>query len=273
MLSRIDEFSGSFEDYVRYLEDTVLDLRSRFATVPRLASTVAGKRRLQEHSQIIGNLEDLQEEEDHQIRPSPQKKPRELEIVQWKPGTDDTPARTSSNAPWRRLAKTLVQETPFASDWAATLRKNGLHDMMSTGKAVSILLGPEYELNESFPRDRLPTIEDEQGAFRRVTDYARAAAQNGINASAALMLANFQKFLVFCLCSVMRDNGVSQSDVNGVVRICLGDVSNDYCNRVLRAAVYLNQLVDALYMNGWGLRASELLLLCKDLLQSSRMTR
>lgn len=263
MRRRIDDYPGSIEEYVKYLEDTLIDLRSRFPAVARPASTLEADGRIQDQGH-------------DQAQASPNKRPRQLEIVQWEPASVDhrpAKARTSNNAPWRRLAQTLVQETPFANNWASTLRDNGVHEMMSTGQAVTVLLGPEHEINTSPTQDRLPPIDDEQGAFARVRAYARAAAQKGLDASAALMLANFQKFLVFCLCSVMRETGVPENDVNGIMRICLGNVTKDYCRRVLRAAVYLNQLVDALYMEGWGLRASELLLLCKDLLQSTRLTK
>lgn len=261
MRERIDEFSGSIEEYVRYLEDALLDLRSRFPTVTTSSSAVEADKSIQDQSK-------------HQARENPNKRPLELSFVQWEPTSDEQrPAKTriSNNAPWRRLAQTLIQETPFANKWASTLRDNGVHDMMRTGKAVTILLGPEQEVDASPARVRLPPVEDEQRFFGRVREYAHAAAQNGLNASAALMLANFQKFLVFCLCSVMRESGVTESDVNDIMRICLGRVTDDYCRRVLRAAVYLNKLVDALYMDGWGLRASELLLLCKYLSQSSQI--
>lgn len=272
MRSRIDKFSGSIEDYVRYLEDTLLDLRSRLTGATGPANTVDSDETLQDQSQVNNNLEECQDQNHHHLGPSRQKRPRQLEIVQWEPGNDGprpVKARISNNAPWRRLAQTLIQETPFAHDWKATLRDNGVHEMMSTGKAVAVLLGPEYDANVPPAGDRLAAIEDEQGAFGRVREYARVATQKSLNASAALMLANFQKFLVFCLCSVMRESGALQSDVYDIMRICLGNVSDDYCGRVLRAAVYLNQLVDALYMDGWGLRASELLLLCTHLLQNS----
>lgn len=276
MRERIDDFSGSLEEYIEYLEVALLDLRKRLTTVTVPTGTVEGDGRPQDQCQVTNISEDLEDRNHNQTSTIPHKRPHQLEIVQWEPGNENPrhkKARLPLNAPWRRLAQTLVQETPFANDWAGTLRVNGVHDMMSTGKAVTILLGPEYEPNAPTIQDRPHAIVDEQGAFGRVREYARAATQKGLDAAAALMLANFQKFLVFCLCNVMRDSGIPLGDVYGIVRICLGNVTDDYCCRVLRAAVYLNQLVDALYMDGWGLRASELLLLCKLLLQSSRSTK
>lgn len=268
MRARIDDFLGSTEEYIDYLETALLDLRTKLTIT---ASTVHGDERQLNLCQASHNLEYLESLAREETRAGPQKRPRQLEIVQYTP--DNVNSKSPTDTPWKKLARILVRETPCANNWAGTLRDNGLHDMMSTGKAVAILLGPGHESNARTNQVRTPAIEDEQGAFGRVTEYARAAVQNCLDASAALMLANFQKFLVFCLCNVMRDTGSPLGDVYGIVRICLGNVSDDYCCRVLRAAVYLNKLVDTLYMDGWGLRASELLLLCEHLIRSLGITK
>lgn len=267
MRERIDNFPGSAEQYIDYLETSLLDLRGKLATSaspaplnePVDADGSDGVQRARCRAPNV--LETPGYLDSPRTCANPHKRPRPLEILQWMPGKESR--KTSGNAPWKQLAKTLIRETPLAKDWAYILRNKGVYDMMSTGKAVMILLGSEYGSNAPTGQDQRLAIEDEQGVFRRVAAYARTAAQKGVDASAALMFANFQKFLVFCLCNVMRDNGLPLNDVYEIVRICLGKISDDYCCRVLRATVYLNQLVDALYMEGWGLRASELLLLCK----------
>jgi len=267
MRTRIDDFSGTAEEYIDYLETALLDLRKK-STKP--ASTVHVDGRQPDLCRSFHDLEYLENSAREDTEAGPQKRPRQLEIVQYTP--DDVISSSPGNAPWRKLARTLVRETPYANKWVDTLRDNGLYDMMSTGKAVAILLGTGHESNARTDQHLTSAIEDEQGAFGRVTEYARMAMQNCIDASAALMLANFQKFLVFCLCNVMRDTGSSLDDVYGIVRICLGKVSDNHCYRVLRAAVYLNKLVDILYMDGWGLRASELLLLCKHMGRGPEIT-
>ena len=94
-------------------------------------------------------------------------------------------------------------------------------------------------------------------------NYAETAATRDLSAKCAMMLVNFQKFLVLCVCAVLSQMQYPKDVLVDITRVCFGDISGEYAARLWRTAVFLNQLVDGLNIHGWGNRASELLLICK----------
>lgn len=98
----------------------------------------------------------------------------------------------------------------------------------------------------------------------RIQRYARVSAQRGIDASVGTALTNYQKFLVLSSCTVLISTGTPLNEAYAVVRICMGnDVTDEQCRRMLRGCQFMHKLVDNLYVGGWGVRAFELLLVCK----------
>lgn len=237
MSSRLDNFKGSDAQYLQYLERLILEYRAQL--------------------QISAEVE----ERSPQVPAQSRKRRRSLEIEHWNPAGAPGPRK---KPPWTNLAQKLVMEIPEAKDWTEALKENGLHELMTSGKAVAYLLATSYGAGRSlWQTDLVPAeVEDGPEVVRRVKQYAQATVQMDVTAVAAVMLANFQKFLLYSLCVVLRETGVPVSEVYDTMRICLGNVKQETCWRTLRAAIYMNQVIDSLYMDGWGLRASELFLLC-----------
>ena len=157
-------------------------------------------------------------------------------------------------------ANTLIRSTPDASHWWSSVERLGLYEAMCSGRAAMSMLDSTYPLPES-------SVTHTSGSrsldlFGRLEAYARTALRREVTASLAFMLCNFQKFLLLSSCAVLYHTGMSGERVFGVVKICLGDVSDRYCVQILRTVVYLNRLVDILNAHGWKDRASELLLIC-----------
>lgn len=179
------------------------------------------------------------------------------------------PKRAKSSSPaWRRHAEALVKKTPQAPEWWSALRSQGIYDVMRSGMAVAFLLG-----DESSPptANGIGTIcegnmmGDELALLRHIAHYAHAATRRRLTASVAIRLANFQHLLVLSTCAVIKSvarPSVPEGHILDIVKISLGDVSEQYCRRMLDTAVYVNRLVDLLNAHGWDGRAAELLLWC-----------
>lgn len=227
MAGRVDDFHGDDKQYIAYLEGEVKRLRR-----------TSDDRRSQ--------AELLLSEEPQ----PPSKKPK------------------TSRPPWKRHADALVRKAPRAPEWWAALQKEGIYDVMRNGLAVAFLLGDEGTLPTTAGAGLIcdgSTPGDQLGLLRHVARYARNAATRRLTASVATRLANFQLLLVLSACAVIRavaQPSVREDHLLDIVKICLGDVSDDYCRRMLDTAVYVNRLIDLLNAHGWDGRGAELLLLC-----------
>ena len=253
MSSNIDGFEGTPLDYISYLESVVISLRRRRSSCP-----------------TWGHPRDATRQQTP-VTSSPLKRPRELQIIQYDPTIDSRAQTSQEREPkkkrpqWKEQALTLIRETPDANTWMTKLKEKGIFDAMCSGNAVSSLL----LLDEGYLAPIEPTLSTTQvrrcaSPLARIENYARVSMQREISASMATALANFQKFLVLSSCAVLLETGTTLEDAYRVVRICIGnDATNEHCRRILRGCQFVHELMDNLYMSGWGLRAFELLLICK----------
>lgn len=243
----VDDFSGSKDAYISFLEDIVTSLRQHHSNCEISSATSSTP------ATDVRNREP---------EISSRKRPRESQFIQFDSSQipqDPNAARPAKRAQrWQVAAKKLVENTPKAKDWHDALKQKGIYDIMDSGGVVKFLLDTSYEP----PAATRPTV-TETSPLLRIREYAMATAQRASIASRALVLANFQKFLILCACAVLKETGLLETDVLDIIRLCIGHATENHCWRMLGVVVYLNQLIEKLSQNGWGYRASELLLLCK----------
>ncbi|KAK3669280.1 hypothetical protein LTR78_010854, partial [Recurvomyces mirabilis] len=172
---------------------------------------------------------------------------------------------------WLTNAKCLVGETPTAKHWDQVFHDKGLYDIMETGSALTYLLDTTVERDMSaVGKSAVPRQGD---VLSYVRHYAQATATRSMAASIALTLANFQKFLVLSACAVLlEEEEVSPAEVLTVAKLCMGNVTDGYCRRVVRSTKAVNELIDKLNLHGWGYRSSELLLVCKSSISRFKST-
>ncbi|KAF2212135.1 hypothetical protein CERZMDRAFT_98054 [Cercospora zeae-maydis SCOH1-5] len=156
---------------------------------------------------------------------------------------------------WQRHAKELVRETPRATEWMRRLREAGIFDIMSNGEAVGFLLHRNASISAG------ATGLTRSDPLERAEQYAQIVNMGALKASVAIALANLQKFFVLSTCAVLLSNDTQPSKVFDIVRICIGLGADEVnCRRMIRGCQFVHELMDNLYMGGWGLCAFELLL-------------
>lgn len=256
MSSTIDNFQGSSSDYISYLERTVISLRRR-----------------QNHCRCSSITHDTLQRDTGTHCPTTSGT-KELEIVHFHPTKSPTRATTRKRRKketpvprWEEQALTLIGETPKADMWTHKLKEIGIFDVMCSGKAVShlLLLDVGNKPRTVSPGDTSMAQVLRSSPLSRIEHYASVSVQKEITAAVATALANYQKFLVLSSCAVLVRIGTSTKEIYDIVRICMGNaVTDDHCKRILRACQFVHELMDTLYMGGWGLRAFELLLVCES---------
>lgn len=250
MRSRLDDFAGTEESYISYLEQTVALLRAQLNSPHGRASTSTDQHDAPEDVPLATPL--LRSCREHRTAP-----------VTATTAEGRSPKRRKTRPHWKTVAETLVQCTPQPAKWMDTMSNKGIFDLLEDDKAAKYLLGIDDTPNLHVAK-RTSVAHEAGNVLEGLTRFAHDSADRESKAIVALALANFQKFLVLSACAVLLEGDHSPSEVFNVVRICVGSgVSEDYCKRSVKASKYINQLVDTLQFNGWGDRASELLLLCK----------
>ncbi|KAG8531614.1 uncharacterized protein KY384_003245 [Bacidia gigantensis] len=188
-----------------------------------------------------------------------------LRFISWQPSNQPPKPRDTGTNSWMPLAKKLVDITPLAADWWKKAEFFNLETIMQGGVAAQFVLDGSTK-TLSIPRQKEIEVSYNYGAeecwlLSAAKGYAETAANRALTVECVLMLVNFQKFIVLCICAVLSQMGASKAALVDITRICFGDVSEEYALRLWRTAIFLNQLVDGLGFRGWGNRASELLLI------------
>lgn len=285
MGARVDEFTGTAGEYIKYLEGTVSSLRQRSCTChTRVSQTPNNETVAAPPQQPPTRSVDSTPRSDHgsmsvehgrkeaQLLTPPGK--RTFEIYQWHPEHAPEPktkhGHVENGQPfWKRTAQTLVDTTPDAQNWWQIVEDLGVYSAMRHGCVADFLL----DINQQTPsvdyagNAILPGLIDDRNSqlLSQVMAYASAARARDQTASFALMLVNFQKFLLLSTCAVLHDLGVVKEAIIDVVKVGFGNSTDNHSWRLVQTAVFLNKRVQTLNSNGWRDRASELLLICKSI--------
>lgn len=181
--------------------------------------------------------------------------------------TNSPPAKKQRTAiqPWRRMASALVETTPKAQQWWDAVHERGIYKALSTGDAAAYILDCDCSpaaLEPSAYHLARQTAEGQSSVLSQLATFAYTATRREASASAAIILANFQKFLVISSCAVLYQSGSPREEVFNIVRICIGKAQDRYCQQTIRSVIWMNRLIDMLSSHGWGNRATDLLLIC-----------
>lgn len=163
---------------------------------------------------------------------------------------------------WQHKADILVQKTQqfqHSAEW------NAVCEAMCTDQAAAFLIDENYTTPHpsNVPTSALQAHRtDTVDVIELLRMYAQNTIKRGAAASMATMFASFQKFILLSSCAVLYYSK-SSMEVLDIVRICIGsDATERYCVQVLNTTKYIHRLVDTLNSHGWGTRASVLLLVC-----------
>ena len=236
-------FESSHTDYVRHLEEVVkqLCLHHQHCIIPELDANA--------HGPLVRTP-----------APSPTSgfQSIEYEFTKKKP-------RNRGVAKWKRAANELIAKTPRASRWWTELASIDVDTLEQHGRVISFFLNGELSVSHLQPTR---SIEDAVGVqpsclVRCVESYAQICVSRGKHTAFAVMLVRFQTFLLVCLCVVLKELEQPREEIYQIMRISVVDGTDRYLDNIMRAVIWMNEVVDDLDINGWNDRATYLLLICK----------
>lgn len=239
---KIDDFTGTQEQYIAHLEALAISCRQRH--------------------------QDSSNAHNFNASTSPPVKKRKYgQFVQWTPREERPPTGGASCGipKWKTVAETLVKETPKASEWAKKLDILGIRSVT----AVTFLIsdGSQNQMQTNTPLNREltpPSTTEKLLPLQRLKEYALAMAQHNTRAVATIRLTNLSQFIILSSCLVFRELEGPTQDIYDIVRVSVGrNVGEKYIEELLRTVRFINLSIDTFNAEGWGDRAGELLLICE----------
>lgn len=238
-VKRLYKFEGSDIEYILYLERRLNAIERNPLASPAILSPPSSPT-------VSGN--------EREIR-------RALRIIpyQFLSTQSSQPPIKHAKSDWIKEADQLVNEVPYAKDWAKRWEIHGIK------KAIAAVLGysppPSVELHCTDPVARQ---EDKQAALlASATRYAGALQNFRIDACLGTLIAALQELVFVSLCQVLIHHGISETDINFVMRISISKSSEKHLKRLRSGALWVNRLINQLHWQGWRERASEVFILCE----------
>jgi hypothetical protein len=105
---------------------------------------------------------------------------------------------------------------------------------------------------------------DKDFLLYKASIYAGKVKSDGIRAA-------FEQMAFVSLCVVLIDHGISDEEVNKVMRICITDSTYEHLRRLRSAATWFNSIISDLQSHGWGGKASAALIMGTNPRQRTRV--
>lgn len=109
-----------------------------------------------------------------------------------------------------------------------------------------------------FPKKTDDRSDENDALIARAELFAHRIQPSGL-------LQEFEKFLLCCMFRLLKDKGVSNKRIFPLMKIAgitKGETA-EHLERLLKGVVWANTLVHDLWLKGWGLRGTELVVFCK----------
>jgi hypothetical protein len=239
---KIDDFTGTQEQYIAHLEALVISCRQRH--------------------QDSSNAHNF-----NASTSPPVKKRKSGRFVQWTPREERPPPEGAScgTPKWKPIAETLVKEIPKASEWAEKLDILGIRSVTAVTFLINDGSPTQMQTNAPLNRELTPPSTTERLLpLQRLKEYALTMAQYSTRAVATIRLTNLSQFIILSSCLVFRELAGPKQDIYDIVKVSVGrDISEKYIEELLRTVRFINLSIDTFNTEGWGDRASELLLICE----------
>lgn len=231
---RLDNFTGTTEQYVAYLEALVLEARVV----------------------LDGQSHNLSSPP-----PSPvpsTTRPCGLRFALFDPATI---APAKSPPQWQAELAKLLNEVPAVVVWEDTRREIGLGVSDNDMHVMAQLLGVStLNWSANAPANSIvETTSQKSPLLQSARFYAEFTGRFLTFTQLTRNLGFFQQLIVASLCAVLEGNKVPTEDVDAIMSLCVSEKS---LYRYRLGAVWVNRQISSLFFQGWGHRASELFLLC-----------
>lgn len=179
---------------------------------------------------------------------------------------------------WKKVADQILEDVPDAKRWIPRRQELRLKTNEDYNRIVAAVTGVCGIGNTSQRRHRT-ILPSSNGTSEDNIRVAAAVHQNtklpsltnslirSAKACARLtrtsqVLSSFQELVFVSLCVVLECHGIPVDHLDEIMRICISDSEPRNLKRLRCGAIWANRVIFDLGNAGWGIRATELFLLC-----------
>jgi hypothetical protein len=227
--TRLDNFAGSDEQYVDYLEIQVLNYRN-----PHYPLQITPP-----HS------------------PTLESQACQLEFSQFDPLTIPS---TKKPRQWEKEIDTYLADVPPITLWERRRQSLELVWNHDIGFVLATLLNGDIPNRTFAPQDTSPVI-CSSPLLQRAHTFAISTNHMQKKSKLLTNICHFRGLLFGSLCAVLVKTGIRHEDVDPIMKVCLKERN---FARYRSGAVWANRQMSALISCGWANRATELFLICKN---------
>lgn len=164
---------------------------------------------------------------------------------------------------WRQEIQELLSDVPVAKDWLDGRKKNLLHSLTDNVRVLDVLTNNP----EKFPTDKVEpvtlSLTSQAQLFNCIESYAYKTKSRLAEANLQMLISRFQELVFLSFCATLVDVGVPRSAVDSAMRICVSDSGERNLETLRLGAKWVNRNIAELFKKGWGHRSTEIFLLCR----------
>lgn len=237
---RIDNFQGTVDDYIAYLETKVKKL-SGCRSPPFSPS-------------------DVRDDEIHNsdsVASTPQ-----LKFIPHDSNAPPAKRQRKSKPRWQIEMDNMLCNIPSATDWPSKRSIVGLSSLTGVTNAFDMIIGGITPSTKPITTDPDCSLVQFQ-SLQLLNSYATTIAALEIEKTFTTQIFHFCKLVFVSLCEVLVYYGVKIKLVDDVMKICISQSDPGNLVVLRRGARWVNRMISALVTKGLGHLASETFVLCK----------
>jgi hypothetical protein len=273
---RVDDFNGSVEEYIEYLENQVHIGRHQIHRLQSVLGppTPANSPVSTSVSQLL-NLPDstvgVTLGSNEKCLEDQQKSNGEIKWKEWKfiPAVTKEIAKEISPCQkphWLMELDAMLADIPYANLWKSKRTENQISGLAQNHSVLATLLGgalvldhsagSAVSINSSSPANTLSILHNRANAYGYATRNTQSKAQFTTTVSV------FQELIFVSFCVVLEASGMPNDSVDSLMRWCFAANEQKSLERIRRGARWANRCIARLCEGGWGPRSAEIFLLC-----------
>jgi hypothetical protein len=183
------------------------------------------------------------------------------------------------NPRWKRIVDQITTGWDDPHAWTIKRSSLGLDTADQNNRALMLILGLQNCIPNSWHESQSPVslsdthtrsgLNTSDSLILSARQYALDTKASGTNSAFVTQIHSFRELVFASLCVVMEQQRLPIATINDLMRICMSSSGAANLYRLRRGALWVNRVIRGLIVNGWGHGATELFLLCMNLLNSS----
>lgn len=265
---RVDDFEGSNKEYVEYLETQVLLARRQLESVrpPTPPKSPVRQSVVSPENTSVAEPRTSHECPEAQTTPDGKINGTQFTFVAHAIPQTFVKEKASNETPgWHAELNVMLADIPLAALWKERRVRVEMSSSVQNHSVLTTLLGGSLNFNslaDYATHIRSPTS-DLEILLKHADVYGHATREAQKLAQFATTIGVFQELIFVSLCVVLEGSGTPKDSIDSLMRLCFKANERKSLERIRCGARWVNRCIINLSRGDWGVRSTEIFLLCK----------